>query len=97
MNLIGGWSSAWRWSVLGLAWFSRERALAKRGKAKKRTIRPRGRAVEDAVAAAERGGPCNSGPLGGRHTACGGLSVIAKRLRFVPGDGLLSPQKDVAD
>src|SRR5207244_3492453 len=33
--------------------------------------RPRGRAVEDAVAAAERGGPCNSGPLAGRHTACG--------------------------
>src|SRR5436189_252097 len=29
--------------------------------------------------------------------AAGGLSVIAKRLRFTPGDGLPSPQRGVAD
>jgi hypothetical protein len=29
--------------------------------------------------------------------AAGGLSVIVKRLRFTPGDGLPSPQRGVTD
>jgi hypothetical protein len=35
--------------------------------------------------------------VAGLLLAAGGLSVIAKRLRFTPGDGLPSPQRGVAD
>jgi hypothetical protein len=35
--------------------------------------------------------------IAGILLAAGGLSVIAKRLRFAPGNGVPSPQRAVAD